>query len=112
VERAFVAYYPLAVGPPIELLEGWQDDVRRVFEDEWCRPLKESGVPYRPVMEEGRPATVIAQVAQREDAGLIVVGRRGRGMVAKLLLGSVSHELTNNSEIPITVVTDTTENVL
>jgi hypothetical protein len=33
-------------------------------------------------------------------------------MVAKLLLGSVSHELTNNSEIPITVVTDTTENVL
>jgi nucleotide-binding universal stress UspA family protein len=59
-------------------------------------------------MEEGRPAAVIAQVAEREGAGLIVVGRRGRGMVAKLMLGSVSHELTNNSSIPLTVVTDST----
>jgi nucleotide-binding universal stress UspA family protein len=51
---------------------------------------------------------VIAQVAERERAGLVVVGRRGRGMVAKLMLGSVSHELTNNCSIPITVVTDST----
>jgi nucleotide-binding universal stress UspA family protein len=58
-------------------------------------------------MEEGRPA-VIAQAAEREGAGLIVVGRRGRGIVAKLMLRSVSHELTNNSSIPLTVVTDPT----
>jgi hypothetical protein len=42
LERPFVAYYPLAVAPPVELLEGWQDEVRGVFENEWCRPLKES----------------------------------------------------------------------
>ena len=44
LERPFVAYYPLAVAPPVELLEGWQDEVRGVFENEWCRPLKESGL--------------------------------------------------------------------
>jgi nucleotide-binding universal stress UspA family protein len=108
LERPFVAYYPLAVAPPVELLQGWQDEVRGVFEDEWCRPLKESGLPYRPVMEEGRPAAVIAQVAEREGAGLVVVGRRGRGMVARLMLGSVSHELTTNCTVPVTVVADTT----
>jgi nucleotide-binding universal stress UspA family protein len=108
LERPFVAYYPLAVAPPVELLQGWQEEVRNIVEDEWCRPLKESGLPYRPVVEEGRPATVIAQVAEREGAGLVVVGRRGRGMVARLMLGSVSHELTTNCTVPVTVVADTT----
>jgi nucleotide-binding universal stress UspA family protein len=65
-------------------------------------------LPYRPVVEEGRPATVIAQVAEREGAGLVVVGRWGRGMVARLMLGSVSHELTTNCTVPVTVVADTT----
>jgi universal stress protein family protein len=51
-------------------------------------------------MEEGRPAAVIAQVAEREGAGLIVVGRRGRGMVAKLMFRSVSHELTQQHQHP------------
>jgi nucleotide-binding universal stress UspA family protein len=47
---------------------------------------------------------VIAAVAQREKADVIVVGRRGRGGVAELLLGSTSHELVLHSRLPVLVV--------
>jgi nucleotide-binding universal stress UspA family protein len=78
-----------------------------------------SGLPreLKPRLENvpghGRPYRAddfvrLVQVAEREGAGLVVVGRRGRGVVAKLMLGSVSHELTNNCSIPLPVVTDTT----
>jgi nucleotide-binding universal stress UspA family protein len=53
-------------------------------------------VPYRTIFEDGRAASVIDAVAEREGADLVVVGRRGLGGVAELLLGSVSHELSHH----------------
>ena len=73
----------------------------------WCRPLKTAGVKFRAVLEDGRPASVILDLAEREKAGLIVVGRRGRGEVAELLLGSVSHELVLHSKRPVLLVPQT-----
>jgi nucleotide-binding universal stress UspA family protein len=43
-------------------------------------------------------------VADRENADMVVVGRRGRGGVAELLLGSTSHELVLNSKHPVLVI--------
>jgi nucleotide-binding universal stress UspA family protein len=55
-------------------------------------------------MEDGRPAPVIAAVADRENADIVVVGRRGRGGVAELVLGSVSHELVLSSRRPVLLI--------
>ena len=82
----------------------WRDPMRTEFENKWCKPLTASGLRYRTVMEDGRPASVIAAVADRENADLVVVGRRGRGGVAELLLGSVSHELVLNSKRPVLLI--------
>ncbi len=89
---------------PPELDPAWRAEVRRQLEEEWCRPLEEAGVPYRTVERDGRPATVIREVADEEEADLVVVGRRGRGRVAELLLGSVSHELSHTCQRPLLLI--------
>jgi hypothetical protein len=82
----------------------WRTEMEKEFEGMWCKPLRDAGVQYRTVMEDGRPVSVIAKVADEIDADVIVVGRRGRGGVAELVLGSVSHELVLHSKRPILLI--------
>src|SRR6202035_864774 len=92
------AYFPEPEELPFVLDQEWRDGLEADFEERWCKPLKVAGLRYRAVMEDGRAASVIADVADREKADMIVVGRRGRGGVAELLLGSTSHELVLHSK--------------
>jgi nucleotide-binding universal stress UspA family protein len=55
-------------------------------------------------MQDGRAGSVIDEVADRENADIVVVGRRGRGGVKELLLGSVSHALVLHSKRPVLVI--------
>lgn len=98
---AFPEGYPMV---PPQLDPEWRTAIRADFEDTWCRPLKDAGVRYRAVMEDGAPASVLADVAERVDADVIVVGRRGRGGVAELVLGSVSHALTLQAHRPVLLI--------
>jgi nucleotide-binding universal stress UspA family protein len=50
----------------------------------------------------GDPATAILDAAG--DAGLVVVGARGRGSLASLFFGSVSHGVVHRARVPALVV--------
>jgi len=89
---------------PIQYDEAWRADMKKEFETVWCKPLSDAGVAYRTVIDDGRAASVIKAAADANDADLVVVGRRGRGGVAELLLGSVSHELVLHSTRPVLVI--------
>jgi nucleotide-binding universal stress UspA family protein len=52
----------------------------------------------------GRPEDVLCQVAREPDVRLLVVGRRGHGDLAELLLGSVSHRLSHHAPTPLVIV--------
>jgi nucleotide-binding universal stress UspA family protein len=100
---------PTAVGyglAPIGLPDGWLDDLRRQFENEWSAPLKQAGIRYRTVFETGArgPAPTLIGVANELHADLIVTGSRGLGGFGELLLGSVSHQLVQRAPMPVVVV--------
>jgi nucleotide-binding universal stress UspA family protein len=50
----------------------------------------------------------LIDVAVSHQAGLIVVGTRGRSDVASMLLGSVAHEVVHKSTLPVLVVPEKT----
>jgi nucleotide-binding universal stress UspA family protein len=55
----------------------------------------------------GGPAHVLADIARKRQADVIVVGTRGHGQVAGLLIGSVAHRLLHISPCPVFAVPPT-----
>lgn len=66
--------------------------------------LSTHGVPYRLLMEEGRPVDTIPRVAAREKADMILVGSHGKRKIRDYLLGSTASHLIRKSELPVLVV--------
>lgn len=52
----------------------------------------------------GDPAETIIDIVQRENASLLVVGRRGHGRLSGLLLGSISQKMTSLAPCKVMVV--------
>ena len=53
---------------------------------------------------EGRPADVLAKVAEEPEVCMLVVGTRGHGDLARLVLGSVSHALSHHCPKPLVII--------
>ena len=60
-----------------------------------CTELGVSSVTGQIVV--GNPREAILRVAREKESDLIVMGRRGLGRLADLLLGSVSHRVTQGA---------------
>ncbi len=56
------------------------------------------------LMKEGNIVNEIEKVAKKEKCDLIVVGNKGLGGVARLLLGSVSNKLAQSSPCTLMIV--------
>jgi nucleotide-binding universal stress UspA family protein len=89
---------------PRGLTEEQREQVRIEVHDVWAKPLAEAGVEYHVALIDGSPSAAIRAAADKENADLIVVGSRGRGGFAELVLGSTSHQLAHHAGRPLVIV--------
>ncbi|PZR52680.1 universal stress protein [Xylanimonas oleitrophica] len=85
----------------------YQDELERRREDllglldASCRRTS-LGLDVSAQVVEGDPTDALLNAG--EDADLLVLGRRRRGRLGRLVLGSVSSEVVERAEVPVTVV--------
>ncbi|MDA8045918.1 MAG: universal stress protein [Actinomycetota bacterium] len=78
-------------------------DAHQVLDDEITEVLgAEPGVAVEKVVAEGHPAPVLLELSK--DADLLVLGSRGHGQFAGMLLGSVSEHCVAHATCPVVVV--------
>jgi nucleotide-binding universal stress UspA family protein len=56
------------------------------------------------LLHEGDAAQRIMETASEVKCGLLLIGSRGRRGFKEMLLGSVSHKVTNHADCPVLVV--------
>jgi nucleotide-binding universal stress UspA family protein len=99
----WVRAYWHAVNPALDPLEVTDEAARVILgRARSAVHARRPGVAVQSVMAVGPPAGVI--LAHARDAAVVVVGARGRGNVAGLLLGSVSHGVVHGARCPVLVV--------
>ena len=96
--------WPVVTGyppPPPDL--DLERDAHLVLDDAVAAVLGERpSVPVEKRVVEGHPAAVL--VAASAGADLLVVGSRGHGSFAGMLLGSVSNHCANHASCPVVIV--------
>jgi nucleotide-binding universal stress UspA family protein len=92
-------------------LTGQPDAVRRQAEGivEDAVEALDVDVEATGLVESGAPAGLLAAVAEREDARLIVIAARGMGAVRAAFLGSVTIALTTSATRPVVVLPEPAE---
>ncbi|SMF27352.1 Nucleotide-binding universal stress protein, UspA family [Tistlia consotensis] len=81
-----------------------REQAQRCLDGDWTACLKDASARFRTIRIEGNAAGALIDLAEREEADLLVAGSRGRGGFAELLLGSVGHQLVLHAKVPVTIV--------
>ena len=63
-----------------------------------------SGADVHSLIEVGKPEDIILEVADRFQCDAIVVGRPDRSRFDRMVMGSVSQNLVENSDCPVIIV--------
>lgn len=106
VVHAFRPPYPASQAEAVLYAERWQQVKHEatVLLERMAALVAET--PVETHLSQEAPALAILAVADQVGAQLIVIGTRGLGRAASLVLGSVSKEVVHKSNLPVLVVKD------
>ncbi len=72
--------------------------------EEYCDRLRKDGINAEPHLFSGQSAPEIIRVAREHKASMIIMGTTGKDRFKEFWLGSVSHRVTESSELPVLLV--------
>jgi nucleotide-binding universal stress UspA family protein len=87
-----------------EDLDAYYRDEGRAALKNACEKLDACGINYTVHIGVGNPAEVIVQYAEDRQCEQIVMGTRGLGTVANLVLGSVAHKVIHLTRMPVLLI--------
>lgn len=96
---------PTYFGTPVPLPEGFDPaaDATELLEKAVAAVrVEHAGIDVRALVAQGVAGQVLVEASK--DAELLVVGRRGHGELAGILLGSVSEHCVTHAHCPVVVV--------
>jgi nucleotide-binding universal stress UspA family protein len=79
-------------------------DAQREILDATISGLDLTGVEWEAVEEVGDPAATLVAYCERTNADVLVVGRRGAGLLERIVIGSVADRVAHHAPCPVLVV--------
>jgi nucleotide-binding universal stress UspA family protein len=79
-------------------------DAQREILDSVAASLDLTDIEVIQVEDVGDPARMLLDYADRVDADLMVIGRRGAGVIERLMLGSVANRVVHDAGYPVLLV--------
>lgn len=95
--------YAIAPKHLSQMMAALQSDARRYSADALARAAV-YGVEARSIVDEGNPADCLMRIAERQNAGAIVVGTHARRGASRLLFGSVAGDIVRHATVPVFTV--------
>ena len=68
--------------------------------------LDEKGIVYSIKVEQGIPADIIIEQAEKHNAEMIIMGSHGRGLLYETFVGSVTKDVLQETDIPVLIIPD------
>lgn len=65
---------------------------------------KREGISFEAIVQEGTASDKIAEIAEKKNADLVVIGRAGLSAIEKLFMGSVTNRVLRSSTVPVLVI--------
>lgn len=90
--------------PPADALAASMERAQRSVLDKTVAAVDMSDLEVTATEEIGDPASALSEYCEQVGAGLLIVGRRGAGMVERLVLGSVADRLAHHAPCALMIV--------
>ncbi len=79
-------------------------DAQREILDSVVAEIDMSDIEVVQVEDVGDPARMLLDYADRVDADVMVIGRRGAGLIERIMLGSVANRVAHDAQCPVLLV--------
>lgn len=90
--------------PPAEAMANAMAEAQKEVLDTTVAALDLDGVEWDTSEEIGDPPAALVNFCAATDADLLVVGRRGAGLIHRMVLGSVADRVAHDAPCPVLIV--------